>query len=105
MNEVHLHRGRYPHMTIIDAYVDGQHLTEAVVCPSSIPYHSRRVVRSHPVLHPNLEGRRTHSGHAYRIDSLLVIRRRTDRTSFGPILTIDSHLPPKPELQDRLTPE
>jgi hypothetical protein len=37
MNEVHLHRGRHPHMGIIDTYVDGQHLTEAVVraSPSS----------------------------------------------------------------------
>ena len=31
MNEVTLHRGRSPHLNIIDAYVDGQHLTEAVV--------------------------------------------------------------------------
>lgn len=30
MNEVTLHRGRSPHLNIIDAYVDGQHLTEAV---------------------------------------------------------------------------
>ncbi|KAG8894138.1 hypothetical protein FRB99_001486, partial [Tulasnella sp. 403] len=30
MNEVTLHRGRCPHLTIIDAFVDGQHLTEAV---------------------------------------------------------------------------
>jgi|SRR5258706_10626156 len=31
MNEVTLHRGRSPHLNIIDAYVNGQHLTEAVV--------------------------------------------------------------------------
>lgn len=31
MNEVTLHRGREPHMTKIDAYVDGQHLTQAIV--------------------------------------------------------------------------
>jgi len=30
MNEVYLHRGRHPHMTVIDAFVDGQRLTEAV---------------------------------------------------------------------------
>jgi hypothetical protein len=31
MNEVALHRGRHPHLTVVDAYFDGQHLTEAVV--------------------------------------------------------------------------
>lgn len=30
MNEVTLHRGRSPHLTTVDSYVDGQHLTEAV---------------------------------------------------------------------------
>ena len=30
MNEVTLHRGRSPHLTTIDSFVDGQHLTEAV---------------------------------------------------------------------------
>jgi hypothetical protein len=33
MNEVTLHRGRYPHLTVVDAFFDGQHLTEAVVSP------------------------------------------------------------------------
>lgn len=31
MNEVALHRGQHRHLTVIDAYFDGQHLTEAVV--------------------------------------------------------------------------
>ncbi|WVO17841.1 hypothetical protein L204_105539 [Cryptococcus depauperatus] len=30
MNEVALHRGRNTHLTVVDAYFDGQHLTEAV---------------------------------------------------------------------------
>lgn len=30
LNEVALHRGRSPHLTVVDAFVDGQHLTEAV---------------------------------------------------------------------------
>ncbi|KAI9635134.1 NADH kinase [Dioszegia hungarica] len=30
MNEVTLHRGQHPHLTVIDAYFDEQHLTEAV---------------------------------------------------------------------------
>jgi hypothetical protein len=40
MNEVALHRGSSPHLNTIDAFVDGQHLTEAVVstaipCPKT----------------------------------------------------------------------
>lgn len=35
MNEISLHRGRSPHLTSVDAYVDGQHLTAAVV--SAVP--------------------------------------------------------------------
>lgn len=31
MNEVTLHRGRNTHLTVVDAYFDGEHLTEAVV--------------------------------------------------------------------------
>ncbi|KIR30430.1 hypothetical protein I307_03539 [Cryptococcus deuterogattii 99/473] len=30
MNEVALHRGRHTHLTVVDTYFDGQHLTEAV---------------------------------------------------------------------------
>lgn len=35
MNEVALHRGSSPHLNTIDVFVDGQHLTEAVVRDSS----------------------------------------------------------------------
>ena len=31
MNEIALHRGSSPHLNTIDVFVDGQHLTEAVV--------------------------------------------------------------------------
>lgn len=31
MNEVALHRGREPHLTVIDAFVEGRHLTQAIV--------------------------------------------------------------------------
>jgi NADH kinase len=31
LNEIHLHRGKFPHLTVIDTFVDGQHLTEAIV--------------------------------------------------------------------------
>lgn len=35
MNEVALHRGQHRHLNVVDAYFDGQHLTEAVVSPSA----------------------------------------------------------------------
>lgn len=31
MNEVNLHRGRFPHLTVINCFVDDVFLTEAVV--------------------------------------------------------------------------
>lgn len=37
MNEVALHRGRYPHLSVVDAFVNDQHLTEAVVSPNPTP--------------------------------------------------------------------
>jgi NADH kinase len=37
MNEITLHRGRSPHLNIVDAYVDGVHLTEAFVSSSPVP--------------------------------------------------------------------
>ena len=37
MNEVTLHRGRSPHLNIIDAFVDGVHLTEAFASLFSAP--------------------------------------------------------------------
>ena len=40
MNEVALHRGASPHLNTIDAFVDGQHLTEAVVRTFSPIYRS-----------------------------------------------------------------
>ncbi|RUP47320.1 hypothetical protein BC936DRAFT_145861 [Jimgerdemannia flammicorona] len=36
MNEVTLHRGRSPHLTAIDCFVDGQYLTDAVVCSTCL---------------------------------------------------------------------
>ena len=56
MNEVALHRGSSPHLNTIDAFVDGQHLTESVVrpplplsplsLPSSLHLHSHAHTRS-----------------------------------------------------------
>jgi len=44
MNEIALHRGSSPHLNTIDIFVDGQHLTEAVV---SVPRYMRQVISSH----------------------------------------------------------
>jgi hypothetical protein len=44
MNEVALHRGRSPHLSVVDAFVNGQHLTEAVVSAKASA--ARRVVPS-----------------------------------------------------------
>lgn len=53
MNEVTLHRGRSPHLNIIDAYVNGQHLTEAVVGsfprPHALNSYPREVGRPHTI--------------------------------------------------------
>ncbi len=52
MNEIALHRGSSPHLNTIDVFVDGQHLTEAVVrviSPSACPtctHHLHRSVHS-----------------------------------------------------------
>jgi NAD kinase len=35
MNELALHRGAVAHLTTVDVFVDGQHLTEAVVRPAA----------------------------------------------------------------------
>lgn len=45
MNEVALHRGSSPHLNTIDIYVDGQHLTEAVV--------SKLITTRYPACHLN----------------------------------------------------
>lgn len=34
MNEVTLHRGRFPHLTSLGCFVDGEYLTECVVSDS-----------------------------------------------------------------------
>lgn len=32
MNEVNIHRGKDPHLAIVEVFVDGRFLTEGVVC-------------------------------------------------------------------------
>lgn len=44
MNEVALHRGRHTHLTVVDTYFDGQHLTEAVVSPPTFVIHIIKLI-------------------------------------------------------------
>ncbi len=63
MNEIALHRGREPHMTMIDAFVDGKHLTRAIVSASfcrafrrPFPCRSLVLTTSHPHPHNKSDG-------------------------------------------------
>lgn len=44
MNEVALHRGRHTHLTVVDTYFDGQHLTEAVVSHPTFVIHIIKLI-------------------------------------------------------------
>lgn len=88
MNEIALHRGSSPHLNTIDIFVDGQHLTEAVVC--YLPFHStyssfnkRKIVR------------RSYSIHTNRLNSILLICWRSHRTSIFERPSPNPHLSTK----------
>lgn len=91
MNEVTLHRGASQHLTIIDTYVDKQLFTESVV-RSSFPSH----FASHLILNA---GRWTTTSDANRIDSILPLGRRADRSSLRAIIAPHSDRSEKFELQ------
>lgn len=90
MNEVTLHRGRSPHLNIIDAYVNGQHLTEAVVGPFSAPQAPTHI--THEVRWP-------HFIHTNRFNGVLPLMRRSYRAPFCTRLAPYTDLCSKPEFQ------
>jgi len=59
MNEVNLHRGRYPHLTNIECFVDGQYLTNAVAdglivaTPTGSTAYS--LSAGGPIIHPSVQ--------------------------------------------------
>lgn len=101
MNEVALHRGRHPHMTVIDAFVNGQHLTEAIVrCPSALTKAAR--CENH-LAEPLLCGLPTtvrwpDHRDTYRLYRLLPLCWRSYRAPFGSISGAHAHLPTLSEL-------
>jgi hypothetical protein len=84
MNEVALHRGRHPHLTVVDAFFNDQHLTEAVV---------GSVTTS--VLTP---GRWIATINAYRIDSLLALSGWPHCPPSAGLLPANSYCTSKSEL-------
>lgn len=86
MNEIALHRGSSPHLNTIDIFVDGQHLTEAVVCEIcnwSFTISKQVIVRWPHRLNPD------------GINSLLSVRRRPYRAPFTQCVGSYPHLPSK----------
>ncbi|RIA80936.1 ATP-NAD kinase-like domain-containing protein [Glomus cerebriforme] len=91
MNEVNLHRGRYPHLNAIECFVDGQFLTDAVAdglivaTPTGSTAYS--LSAGGPIIHPSVQ-------------SLIVTPICPRSLSFRPVL-----LPPGVKIQLRIGEE
>ncbi|GBC01987.1 hypothetical protein RclHR1_04400010 [Rhizophagus clarus] len=91
MNEVNLHRGRYPHLTAIECFVDGQFLTDAVAdgliigTPTGSTAYS--LSAGGPIIHPSVQ-------------SLIITPICPRSLSFRPVL-----LPPNVKIQLRIGEE
>lgn len=62
MNEVTLHRGRFPHLTSLGCFVDGEYLTECVVSKSIIEWLGKRLTQKFA----RLMGRTNHREYKYK---------------------------------------
>ena len=96
MNEVALHRGRHPHLTVVDAYFDGQRLTEAVVCSLLRPTAGFRLL-----LMLIRTGRWPPGVYSDRIHRLLTLRRRSPLSSRNRRVPPHSHRPAQSLLSER----
>lgn len=94
MNEVTLHRGRNPHLTVVDAFFDNQHLTEAVVC--RVRQCTRRAILTLP-------GGRTPAFYTHRLYCVLSICRRPDIAPRDRRVLAHADCTTIPQLQDRDT--
>lgn len=93
MNEVTLHRGRSPHLTMIDAYVDGQHLTESVVSAG------RLRPKPEAMTGVPLTVRWPHSLNTHRLHCILSIFWGTNCPSVDAVVAVNSYLPAQPFVQ------
>ena len=85
MNEVALHRGSSPHLNTIDIFVDGQHLTEAVVSH----YHVVPFLVLHLLV---FLVRRCHCFDSNRLNGVLVISGRPHRPPFTKCARPNAHM-------------
>ena len=90
MNEVALHRGSSPHLNTIDAFVDGQHLTEAVV-------RTAQKSKKYKLIYDSIAAvvGRIDRFHANRFHSLFPLRGRSNRPPIAERSRSHADLPPK----------
>lgn len=103
MNEVALHRGASPHLNTIDAFVDGQHLTESVVRYNAL-FSLSKILYTDIIRRASRTVGRSHRLDAHRIYRLLIICRWSHRTSLTKRARSHSYMSPKSVLQTTRIP-